>query len=67
MDNSVIKYYVWKGNVRFTEVAFDDIDEAIQYARENECTEVERTEWDSEEAYQNYEPADRFKTVWSSN
>ena len=25
--DKVIKYYVWKGNVRFTEVAFDDIDE----------------------------------------
>ena len=33
--DEVIKYYVWKGNVRFTEVAFDDIGDAIQYAREN--------------------------------
>ena len=23
--DEVIKYYVWKGNVRFTEVTFDDI------------------------------------------
>ena len=29
MDNSVIKYYVWKYNARFTEEAFNDIDEAI--------------------------------------
>ena len=42
----------------------DDIDEAIQYARENKCDEVEETAWDSEESYQNYEPADRFRTVW---
>lgn len=61
----VIKYYVWKNDERFTEEAFDDIDEAIEYARENECDEVEETCWDSEEAYDNYEPADRFKTVWS--
>ena len=33
--DEVIKYYVWKDNERFTEEAFDDIDEAIQYAREN--------------------------------
>ena len=62
--DEVIKYYVWKDNERFTEEAFDDIDEAIQYARENKCDEVEETTWDSEESYQNYEPADRFRTVW---
>ena len=61
--DEVIKYYVWKDNERFTEEAFDDIDEAIQYARENKC-DVEETAWDSEESYQNYEPADRFRTVW---
>ena len=60
----VIKYYVWKNDERFTEEAFDDIDEAIEYARENECDEVEETCWDSEEAYDNYEPADEFETVW---
>ena len=65
--DEVIKYYVWKDNERFTEEAFDDIDEAIQYARENKCDEVEETVWDSEESYQNYELADRFRTVWSSN
>ena len=27
--DEVIKYYVWKDNERFTEEAFDDIDEAI--------------------------------------
>ena len=67
MDDGVIKYYIWKDNERFTEEAFDDIDEAIQYARENKCNEVERTEWDSRELYNNREPADRFKTVWNSN
>ena len=61
----VIKYYVWKNDERFTEKAFDDIDEAIEYARENECDEVEETSWCSEESYNNYEPADSFKTVWS--
>ena len=63
--DEVIKYYVWKDNERFTEEAFDDIDEAIQYARENKCDEVEETVWDSEESYQNYEPADRFRIVWT--
>ena len=65
MDDDVIKYYIWKDNERFTEEAFDDIDEAIQYARENKCDEVEETVWDSEESYQNYESADRFRTVWT--
>ena len=63
MDNGVIKYYVWNENERYCE--FDDINEAIEYARENDCTKVELTEWYSEEAYQNYEPADRFETVWN--
>ena len=62
--DEVIKYYVWKDNERFTEDAFDDIDEAIQYARGNECDEVEETAWDSRKSYNNYEPADRFRTVW---
>ena len=63
----VIKYYVWKNNERFTEEAFDDIDKAIEYARKNKCDEVEETCWDSRKAYNNYEPADRFKIVWSRN
>lgn len=65
--DEVIKYYIWKNEERFTEEVFDDIDEAIEYARENECDEVEETSWDSRESYNNYEPADRFKTVWSRN
>lgn len=60
----LIKYYVWKDNERFTEEAFDDINDAIQYAIENNCDEVEETAWCDEESYQNYEPADRFRTVW---
>ena len=65
--DEVIKYYVWKDDERFTEEAFDNIDEAIQYARENKCDEVEETAWDSEGSYQNYEPADSFRTVWERN
>ena len=61
----VIIYYVWKNDERFTEESFDEIDEAIEYPRENKCDEVEETACDSEESYQNYEPADRFRTVWS--
>ena len=62
----VIKYYVYKNDVRFTEDGFEDIDEAISFARENQCDEVEKNVWDSEESYDNYKPADRFKIVWSS-
>ena len=62
----VIKYYVWKNNERFTEEAFDDINDAITYTKENHCDEVEETVWDSEESYNNYEPADRFRVVWSN-
>lgn len=60
----VNKYYVWKNNERFTEEAFNDIDEAISFAKENNCDEVEETVWSSEESYNNYEPADKFKTIW---
>jgi len=62
----VIKYYVCKNGERFTEEDFEDINEAIEYAKENNCDEVEETSWDSRESYSNYEPADRFKIVWSS-
>ena len=60
----VIKYYIWKDNEKFTEEAFDDIDEAIQHARENKCDEVEETAWDSRESYNNYEPADIIRVIW---
>ena len=62
--DEVIKYYIWKDNEKFIEEAFDDIDEAIQHERAHKCDEVEETAWDSEESYQNYEPADGFRTVW---
>ena len=63
----VIKYYVYKNDVRFIEDGFEDIDEAIEYARENNCDEVEEASWDSRKSYNNYEPADRFKTVWEND
>ena len=60
----VIKYYVWKGDERFSEIGFDNEDEAIDYAKENDCDVVEKTIWSSDESYNNYEPAIEFKEVW---
>lgn len=59
------KYYVWEGNTRFLDIAYDTFDDAFEIAMNNDCvTEIEKTVWNSEEAYQNYEPADEFETVW---
>lgn len=59
----VIRYYAFKDDVRI-EKPFVNYDDAIDYARKNNCDEIEETVWNSEKAYNNYEPADSFKTVW---
>ena len=58
----MVKYYVWKDNDRMMD--FFDYEDAFQYAMEYDCDEIEKTVWDSEEDYQNYEPATEFETVW---
>lgn len=63
---SVIKYYVFKNDVRFLDSGFDKLERAIFFAMDNNCDEVEETIWSSRESYNNYEPAMEFKIVWKN-
>lgn len=67
MEDEVIKYYVYKNDVRFIEGGFDNINEAIESARENKCDEVEMAAWDSRKAYNKKQEADRFQIVWQKD
>ena len=60
----ITKYYVWKNNDHADADGFWDMEEAITFAKENDCDEVEMTCWENEDSYDNREPADYFKTVW---
>lgn len=63
----MIKYYVWKDNERIAEFYEYEYTEALQFALDNKADEIEKTVWDSEEKYQNREPADEFETVWKKS
>ena len=60
----VVKYYTWQGNDHADDDGFWDKEEAIEYAKKNDCTEVEMTCWLSEENYEDRGPADAFEVVW---
>ena len=61
-----ILYYVWKDGERLYNDGFEDIVEAIGIAISNQADEVEELKWENEEDYQNYEPANQYKTVWEN-
>ena len=65
MNEELIKYYVWKNNDRI--IGFYDFEDALEYAKEFDCDEIEKTIWASEEDYQNYEPAIDFELVWTND
>lgn len=67
MDEEVIKYYLYKNDERFMDSGFDNIDEAIEYARENNCDEVEMAAWDNRNDYNKRLEANRFKVVWQKD
>lgn len=67
MDEEVIKYYLYKNDERVMDSGFNNIDEAIEYARENNCDEVEMAAWDSRKAYNKKQEADRFQVVWQKD
>lgn len=67
MDEEVIKYYLYKNDERITDSGFDKLDEAIEYARENNCDEVEMTAWDNRNAYNKRLEANRSKVVWQKD
>lgn len=57
------KYQVWVGNDHSD--LFDSWEDAFNWALENNGTEIEKLIWNSEESYNNYEPADEFEPCWS--
>lgn len=67
MDDEVIKYYLYKDDERVMDSGFDNIDEAIEYARENNCDEVEMATWDNQNDYNKRLEANRFKVVWQKD
>lgn len=67
MDDEVIKYYLYKDDERVMDSGFDNIDEAIEYARENNCDEVEMATWDNRNDYNKRLEANRFKVVWQKD
>lgn len=58
------KYYVWKNGNHADTDGFWNYDEAYEYAMEIEADEIELARWHEESAYEKYQPADDFKTVW---
>lgn len=58
------KYYVWKNGDHADADGFFNYEEALSYAMEINADEIEKTIWESEYAYENREPADRFEVVW---
>lgn len=67
MDEEVIKYYLYKNDERVMDSGFDKLDEAIEYARKNNCDEVEMVAWDNRNAYNKRLEANRFKVVWQKD
>ena len=67
MDEEVIKYYLYKNDERVMDSGFDKLDEAIEYARENNCDEVEMAAWDNRNDYNKRLEANRFKVVWQKD
>ena len=67
MDEEVIKYYLYKNDERVMDSGFDKLDEAIEYARENNCDEVEMATWDNRNDYNKRLEANRFKVVWQKD
>ena len=63
-NEEVIRYFVYKDGEYFTQDEFEDVDKAIEYAKENDCDEVELTVWNRRKFYNSYQQADRVKTVW---
>lgn len=67
MDEEVIKYYLYKNDERVMDSGFNKLDEAIEYARENNCDEVEMAAWDNRNDYNKRLEANRFKVVWQKD
>lgn len=53
--------------MRVMNSGFNKLDEAIEYARENNCNEVEMAVWDNRNDYNKRLEANRFKVVWQKD
>lgn len=58
------KYYVWSCGNRVDNDGFFDFMDAYEFAMEVGADEIEKTIWESEDAYENYEPASCFEIAW---
>ena len=58
IDHDIHKYYVWKDGEHADSDGFFDYEDAIEYAKEIDADEIEKTTWYSQLSYQNREPAD---------
>ena len=63
-EDMCVKYFVWKNDERFDDIGYNNYEEAFKVAIENDCDDIEETIWYSRDSYNNYNPADEFKTVW---
>ena len=58
------RYYVYKGNDYYDNIAYNDFYDALSVAEDNNCDEIEIHAWITHESYNNCEPADYQKVVW---
>lgn len=61
---TIEKYYVWKDNDHADADGFFDYSDALEFAKEIDADEIEKTCWYDEEAYEDGKPADEFVTIW---
>ena len=61
------KYYIYKRDEYFDNIAYDDFLDAVDVAMENNCDEIEVHQWECEEDYKNYEPAAEQLRVWTKS
>lgn len=63
-NEKVRRYFVYKDGEYFTQDEFEEVNEAIEYAKQNDCDEVELSVWSKRVLYNSYHQADRTKVVW---
>ena len=63
-EDEVVKYYVWKNNNHADDDGYWNFEDALEFAKEIDADEIEKTIWYSEESYDNREPADKFEIAW---
>ena len=60
-------YYVFNNGEKICNGGFFELEDAIKYAKEINADEVEVAIWYSDDAFNNYELADDFETVYKNH